>query len=59
MIGLDFLLAEHGCSDGLVEPFLGASSANVQKCFGTEDKQDHNNISNGDVARIIRDIFAF
>ncbi|KAL9674956.1 hypothetical protein QQ045_003155 [Rhodiola kirilowii] len=47
VMGLDFLLAEPSCNDGLVEPFLGVSSANPQKYYVTEDKFDHEEICNG------------
>lgn len=58
MVGLEFLLAEPGSSDGLVEPFLGVNSANLQRCFGAEDQQNHKNISkNGNVAGIVSDMY--
>uniref|UniRef100_A0A7N0RD10 Uncharacterized protein n=1 Tax=Kalanchoe fedtschenkoi TaxID=63787 RepID=A0A7N0RD10_KALFE len=47
LMGMDFLLAEPNCNDGLVEPFLGVSSANLPKCFVTKDRQDLKKINNG------------
>uniref|UniRef100_A0A7N0ZXZ5 Uncharacterized protein n=1 Tax=Kalanchoe fedtschenkoi TaxID=63787 RepID=A0A7N0ZXZ5_KALFE len=47
LMGLEFLLAEPSCNDGLVEPFLGVCLPNSQKCFVTEDRRDHKKITNG------------
>lgn len=54
---MEFLLVEPGSSDGMVEPFLGVSSANLLKRFETEEKQNHKKISNGNAPVNVSDMY--